>query len=81
MPRLARAMQVGDAAAANLRIIRMPMPGLKLYGAFSPSMPRSLGERYERAADAAFAGDRFSTYMHKAVLAQVLENPPKVEER
>ncbi|MES2319385.1 MAG: hypothetical protein V4631_18045 [Pseudomonadota bacterium] len=62
-----------------LKLIKLPVPGPKLYGAFSPAAPRSLAERYERAADEAFANDKFSVYIHKAVLAEVLANPPKVD--
>jgi ABC-type amino acid transport substrate-binding protein len=68
-------------AGMTLRLVKMPVQGPKLYGAFARAAPRSLGERYERAADEAFAGDRFSLYMHKAVLAQVLAAPPKADER
>jgi ABC-type amino acid transport substrate-binding protein len=64
-----------------IRLVSLPTRGPRLYGAFAPSAPRSLGERYERAADEAFAGDRFSVYMHKAVLAQVLAAPPRADGR
>lgn len=60
-----------------IRLIALPTQGLKLYGAFSPKAPRSLAERYERAADEAFANERLVTYINKAVLAQVLLTPPK----
>jgi ABC-type amino acid transport substrate-binding protein len=63
-----------------VRLVNMPTHGPKLYGAFAPSAPPDLAARYERAADAAFAGDRFSVYMHKAVLAQVLTIPPKSDD-
>lgn len=64
-----------------LRLISMPVKGPKLYGAFSPKASSSLKERYERAAEEAFANDRFSAYLHKAVLAQVLSTPPKADAR
>ncbi len=64
-----------------LRLISMPTRGPKLYGAFSPSASRSLKERYARAAEQAFADDRFSHYLHKAVLAQVLTTPATADAR
>jgi ABC-type amino acid transport substrate-binding protein len=60
-----------------VRIIFLPTRGLKLYGAFAPNAARGLAERYERAADAAFANGRFLTYINRAVAAQVLMTPPK----
>ena len=64
-----------------LRLISIPVKGPKLYGAFSPKASLSLRERYALAAEEAFANDRFSAYLHKAVLAQVLTTPPKAGER
>jgi ABC-type amino acid transport substrate-binding protein len=60
-----------------IRLIAIPAHGLKLYGAFAPNAPRGMAERYERAADAAFANDRFLAYMSRAVAAQRLMTPPK----
>ncbi len=71
---------VAAQTGTTLRIVKLPTQGVKLYGAFAPGAPRSLAVRYERAAGEAFANDRFSLYVHKAVLAQVLAAPPKVDE-
>jgi ABC-type amino acid transport substrate-binding protein len=60
-----------------IRLIPVPAPRLALYGAFAPNAPRGMAERYERAADAAFANDRFLAYMSRAVVAQGLMTPPK----
>jgi len=65
----------------ELRIISLPTPRIPLYGAFSPQTPRTLAERYARAAGDAFAGDRFSTYMHRAVVESVLAAPARTDER
>lgn len=62
-----------------LRLINIPVKGPRLYGAFAPSSSPLLRERYARAAAEAFADDRFSGYLHKAVLAQVLAAPHKDE--
>lgn len=62
-----------------IRIVLLPTPGLKLYGAFAPNSPRGLAERYERAADQAFANGRFLAYVNKAVVAQGLMTPPKAD--
>jgi ABC-type amino acid transport substrate-binding protein len=64
-----------------LRLISMPTKGPKLYGAFAPTTPLTLQQRYEQAANAAFADDRFSAYLHKAVLAQVLTPPARPDSR
>ncbi|MEJ7806290.1 MAG: transporter substrate-binding domain-containing protein [Telluria sp.] len=52
-----------------LKLLPLPVKKIELYGAFSPKVPASLAERYTRAASEAFAGDRFSTYLQKAVEA------------
>ncbi|MES2019083.1 MAG: transporter substrate-binding domain-containing protein [Pseudomonadota bacterium] len=53
-------------AGMRIRIINMPIRGPQLYGAFAPSAPPGLAERYARAAQEAFAHDRFSQYIQKA---------------
>lgn len=60
-----------------IRLVALPRGGVRLYGAFSPNAPRGMAERYERAADVAFANDRFQAYMNRAVAAQALMMPPK----
>jgi hypothetical protein len=50
-----------------LKLINLPIRALKLYGAFSPKAPASLAQRYERAAEEAFADGKFSAYLHKAL--------------
>lgn len=62
-----------------VRIVMLPTRGLKLYGAFAPDAARGLAERYERAADQAFANGRFVAYVNKAVVAQGLMTPPKAD--
>jgi len=62
-----------------VRIILLPTRGLKLYGAFAPDAARGLAERYERAADQAFANGRFLAYVNKAVVAQGLMTAPKAD--
>jgi ABC-type amino acid transport substrate-binding protein len=57
-----------EQSGMAIRLIGLPTRGLKLYGAFAPAAPRSLTERYERAAEEAFVNDRFSAYVKKAVL-------------
>lgn len=68
-----------ERTGTPLRLVGLPTRGVTLYGAFSPRTPAALTARYEAAAAQAFANDRFSTYMHKAVVAQVLQYPPKTE--
>lgn len=60
----------------KLRLISLPTQGPLLYGTFSPKAPRSLVERYRKAAAEAFADDRFSQYLHQALVAEVLAKPP-----
>lgn len=59
-----------------VRLISLPTPGPTLHGAFAPAAPAELRKRFSAAAAEAFADDRFSNYMHKAMVKQVL-SPPK----
>lgn len=62
----------------RIRLIKLPTKGMGLHGAFAPSTPASLAERYERAADEAFADGRFDAYLDRAIEAQAaaLEHDP-----
>jgi ABC-type amino acid transport substrate-binding protein len=51
----------------QLKLLNLPVPGTLLYAAFAPSVPPALVERYLRAASEAFAGNRFNTYLNRAV--------------
>lgn len=53
----------------KLKIITLPTAGLNLQGAFAPGTPTVLVERFKRAAEEAFAQDRFSAYLDKALAA------------
>ncbi len=55
--------------AMKLKIITLPTAGLNLQGAFAPGTPTALLERYKRAAEEAFAQDRFSAYLDQALAA------------
>ena len=61
----------------ELKLISLPIKGIDLYGAFSPRAPARLAERYRRAAAEAFADDKFSAYLHKALVAEAMAEPPK----
>lgn len=51
----------------RLRLIGLPVAQLELYGAFAPSAPAELVERYRIAAQEAFAGGRFQPYLNKTL--------------
>jgi hypothetical protein len=54
-------------SGVELKVLNLPTRALKLYGAFSPKAPASLAQRYERAAEEAFADGKFTAYVHKAL--------------
>lgn len=66
---------VAAQAGLKIRLISLPTQGPLLYGTFAPSAPRSLAERYRKAAADAFANDGFSKYLHKALVAELLARP------
>lgn len=68
---------VASQAGMKLRLISLPTEGPLLYGTFAPGTPRSLVERYRKAAAAAFANDQFSRYLHRALVEEVLAQPPE----
>lgn len=53
----------------RLKVLALPTPTAGLYGAFSPTAPAGLDERYRRAAEEAFAGGRFYEYLDKTIAA------------
>lgn len=53
----------------KLKIISLPTPGLSLRAAFAPGTSPALLARFHRAADEAFAHDRFSAYVDRALAA------------
>ncbi len=59
-----------------LKLLSLPSKGVDLYGAFSPKVPASLAERYRHAAAEAFADDKFSAYLNKALVAEAPLAPP-----
>jgi ABC-type amino acid transport substrate-binding protein len=54
-------------SGVELKLLNLPTRALKLYGAFSPTAPASLAQRYERAAEEAFADGKFAAYLYKAL--------------
>jgi polar amino acid transport system substrate-binding protein len=51
----------------QVRLLKLPTPGVNLFGAFSPDAPPALVASYRRAAKAAFAEGRWDYYMAKAL--------------
>lgn len=51
----------------KVRLITLPTRSLNLYGAFGRGVPTELLARFHRAADEAFAGDRFNQYVDRAL--------------
>lgn len=51
----------------KVRLISLPTRGLNLYGAFGKGVPTDLLVRFHRAADEAFAGERFNQYVDRAL--------------
>lgn len=51
----------------ELKLLALPVRQIDLYGAFSPEAPASLAERYNRAAQEAFAGDKFAAYLRESL--------------
>ncbi len=51
----------------KLKLLAVPVPGVTLYGAFSPLAPPELVQRYRIAAQQAFAGGRFDNYLNQAL--------------
>ncbi|QYF92783.1 transporter substrate-binding domain-containing protein [Massilia sp. PAMC28688] len=54
----------------KLKILTLPTRGLSLQGAFAPGTPTALLERFQRAADQAFAHERFNAYVDRALAAE-----------
>lgn len=50
-----------------LKLLPMPVPGVALFGAFSPHASPDLVRRYHKAARQAFANGRFEAFMSKAL--------------
>ncbi len=67
---------VAGQAGMKVRLISLPVKGPLLYGTFAPRTPKALVERYRKAAAEAFADDRFSQYLHRALVEEVLSRPP-----
>lgn len=67
---------VAAQTGLKIRLISLPTQGPLLYGTFAPGAPRTLAERYRKAAAEAYANDGFSKYLHKAMVAEVLAAPP-----
>lgn len=67
---------VAGQAGMKLRLISLPTEGPLLYGTFAPGAPKSLVERYRKAAAEAYANDQFSKYLHRALVEEVLSRPP-----
>lgn len=53
-----------------VKLLKLPTPGVSLYGAFSPDTPLALVKNYEQAAKEAFADRRWETYLIKALAAK-----------
>lgn len=51
----------------SVKILKLPAPGVNLFGAFSPLAPPSLAARYQAAAKEAFANGRWEQYLSKAL--------------
>lgn len=54
----------------KLKLITLPTRGPALYGAFAPGTPTALLELFERAADQAFANERFNAYLDRALATE-----------
>jgi polar amino acid transport system substrate-binding protein len=50
-----------------VKLLKLPTPGVSLYGAFSPVSPAALVKNYEHAAKEAFADGRWESYLAKAL--------------
>jgi polar amino acid transport system substrate-binding protein len=53
---------------AQVKLLKLPTPGVSLYGAFSPDTPVALVKSYESAAKEAFADGRWESYLVKALV-------------
>ncbi len=51
----------------KVKLLKLPTPGVSLYGAFSPDAPQALVKNYEQAAKEAFADGRWEAYLAKVV--------------
>ncbi len=55
---------------AKVKLLKLPTPGVSLYGAFSPAAPPALVSNYERAAKEAFADGRWESYLANALVGR-----------
>lgn len=59
----------------RLKLLTLPTKSLQLQAAFGTTVSKSLIERYRRAAEEAFAGDRLDSYVHRALVADLAPLP------
>jgi ABC-type amino acid transport substrate-binding protein len=50
-----------------VKILKLPAPGVNLFGAFSPFASPALAARYQKAAKEAFANGRWDQYLNKSL--------------
>ncbi len=55
---------------AKVKLLKLPTPGVSLYGAFSPDTPLLVVRNYEHAAKEAFADGRWEAYLAKALVGK-----------
>lgn len=58
---------MANQAGIKIRLLDVPTKGTTLHAAFSAKAPRTLIERYERAAAEAFANGNFTVYLNRAI--------------
>jgi ABC-type amino acid transport substrate-binding protein len=51
----------------KLNLLPLPVQGVPLHGAFAPSAPSQLVQRYHKAAQQAFAAGRFDSYVNRTL--------------
>ncbi len=51
----------------KVKLLKLPTPGVSLYGAFAPDTPPALVKNYEQAAKEAFADGRWDAYLAKTL--------------
>ncbi|HEU4844974.1 MAG TPA: transporter substrate-binding domain-containing protein [Burkholderiaceae bacterium] len=51
----------------KLNLLPLPVQGVPLHGAFAPSAPAQLVQRYRKAAQQAFAAGRFDSYVNRTL--------------